>query len=421
MRNYLQLPQFQPGDSRINVAPLHNALEAYGNKTMQFNQIERQNEQQQYQRGREAKQDARQETFDQMRIAEQLAQRADAIGRLPPEQRGPAWQQHLAAHERYFPGNQLDPEDLDPMQGPARYAAAFGGIARDPREDKLIDLKIAEAQKSLAAPVGGTPQPTALIQNYNFRNSLKTPEERAQFDDLVRRQNMLAGDTLIDGRSGAPVANVGDAIARGEQQKVFGREMGERQAGAPKAAAALESANVKSDVLIDTIARARRLVGPMTTGLPGAALSNIPGTSARDLSALTDTLKANAGFQELQTMRDNSPTGGALGQVAVQELAMLQATITSLEQAHTAAQFSQALDNFEKFVVGSKERRKAAYDATYGGAQQPQQMQVAPQPTARQVPTQAAQMLRGDPSPEAIREFNEVFGPGAAEGVLNGR
>lgn len=36
------------------------------------------------------------------------------------------------------------------------------------------------------------------------------------------------------------------------------------------------------------------------------------------------------------------------------------------------------------------------------------------------VPPEAASMLQADPSPQAIREFNEVFGPGAAESILGG-
>jgi hypothetical protein len=53
MRNYFSLPQFNPGDMRINTAPVQNALEAYGAKTERFGQIERQQQEQTYQRGRD--------------------------------------------------------------------------------------------------------------------------------------------------------------------------------------------------------------------------------------------------------------------------------------------------------------------------------------------------------------------------------
>ena len=55
------------------------------------------------------------------------------------------------------------------------------------------------------------------------------------------------------------------------------------------------------------------------------------GSTRADLEALLSTIRANIGFDRLQRMRKESPTGGALGQVAVQELLALQATMGSLD------------------------------------------------------------------------------------------
>ena len=51
------------------------------------------------------------------------------------------------------------------------------------------------------------------------------------------------------------------------------------------------------------------------------------------------------------------------------------------------------------------------------GARPPAQRQ----PAAMNIPPQAIQELMSDPSPAAIAEFNDAFGAGAAEAVLNGR
>lgn len=59
-------------------------------------------------------------------------------------------------------------------------------------------------------------------------------------------------------------------------------------------------------------------------------LASIPGSQAADTQAQVNTLKARMGFEQLQKMREASPTGGALGQVAVQELEFLQATVQNL-------------------------------------------------------------------------------------------
>jgi hypothetical protein len=58
----------------------------------------------------------------------------------------------------------------------------------------------------------------------------------------------------------------------------------------------------------------------------------IPMTDAKELASIFTTIKANIGFDRLQRMRELSKTGGALGQVAVQELEALQASIASLDQ-----------------------------------------------------------------------------------------
>lgn len=63
-----------------------------------------------------------------------------------------------------------------------------------------------------------------------------------------------------------------------------------------------------------------------------AYLSYVPGTSAYDLSGLLQTIKANVGFDKLQEMRENSPTGGALGQVSNMELNSLQSVLGNLSQ-----------------------------------------------------------------------------------------
>lgn len=80
-----------------------------------------------------------------------------------------------------------------------------------------------------------------------------------------------------------------------------------------------------------------------TTGASGAVLGRIPGTGAYDLDKTIDTIKANIGFTELQAMRAASPTGGALGQIAVRELDFLQAALGSLDRGQSRPQLERNL------------------------------------------------------------------------------
>ena len=114
-------------------------------------------------------------------------------------------------------------------------------------------------------------------------------------------------------------------------------------AAAEKAGLRKKEGVQRADLVIGKIDDALGKVGFFTTGLTGSVLGRIPGREAYDLRADVDTIKANIGFQELQKMRDMSPTGGALGQVAIQELNMLQAVISSLDANQSEAQIKKGL------------------------------------------------------------------------------
>jgi chemotaxis protein histidine kinase CheA len=107
--------------------------------------------------------------------------------------------------------------------------------------------------------------------------------------------------------------------------------------------AALSHANK----VLGDVAETNTLVKPATTGILGKPTSFIPGTDAYNLNQRLLTIKANLGFDRLQQMRDASPTGGALGQVAVQELQALQATVGSLDIGQDSKELAKNLSKIE--------------------------------------------------------------------------
>ena len=62
----------------------------------------------------------------------------------------------------------------------------------------------------------------------------------------------------------------------------------------------------------------------MLPGAIGSGMALIPGTPAYDTNAQIETVISSIGFDRLQKMRDESPTGGALGQVSERELSQLK-------------------------------------------------------------------------------------------------
>lgn len=134
-------------------------------------------------------------------------------------------------------------------------------------------------------------------------------------------------------------------------------EANEQQAG--RRATELTTANI----VVEDIDFALDLADAWTTGLLGAGVSLVPGTPAYDLKSLLTTIKSNVGFAQLQHMRENSPTGGALGPVSDFENRQLQAVLGNLEQSQSEAQFRR---NLERLKVIYLDIIHGAGNWTYG-------------------------------------------------------
>jgi len=102
------------------------------------------------------------------------------------------------------------------------------------------------------------------------------------------------------------------------------------------------------------------------TGLRGA-IPNIPGTAAADAQAKLNTLKSQVAFGVLQEMRNNSKTGGALGQVSDAEGKRLEANLAALENAQSVEQMKDSLAKIIDYAGGAKDRIRLAYNLKHSG------------------------------------------------------
>ncbi|WP_332823561.1 hypothetical protein [Stutzerimonas kunmingensis] len=151
-----------------------------------------------------------------------------------------------------------------------------------------------------------------------------------------------------------------DAAARAAGGKKEAELAAERAANAPKTIARYEAALTTAANVTQSIDNALGLISPMSAGFGGARLRGIEGTPAFNLAAEVQTIKANLGFDRLQQMRDNSPTGGALGQVAVQELVALQSTVANLDPDQSEEQLRANLGRVKEHYA---RWRKAVEDS----------------------------------------------------------
>jgi hypothetical protein len=221
-------------------------------------------------------------------------------------------------------------------------------------------------------PQGGADMP-ANIREWEYYNALP-PEDQSAYLRMKRSNpylnlgtefaqpdpanpGMLAGPTI-------PIDNRGQA-ADTAGGTVLGRETAERELQRPAVQAAMVQADAKTDQVMSVIDRAINMAGAGETGLVGSVMGAVPGSKAYDLRAAITTVKANLGFAELQAMRDASPTGGALGQVAVQELVALQSTLESLDPNQSEDQLKANLARVKELLERQKMYRQAAAAAKY--------------------------------------------------------
>jgi hypothetical protein len=236
--------------------------------------------------------------------------------------------------------------------------------------------------------------------------------ERTQYSGI----NLTFGeDGGVSGLSiGGPSMGLGGTGTKGNEPAVVRSPEnggpvvtpGEQQLRANKSWQSLQAGGEKTNLVREEIARALPLVKDGTTGAFAAA-KDIPlfgpSTDSGRLAQVLKTIKANIGFDELQQMRENSPTGGALGQVAVQEIDFLQSVLGSLEQAQRPEDLNFVLRRLDNYMANRDVRRREAFAQDY-----PELAQFAgfAKRTAAEV-----KRIQGDDDFDALPSGAEFIGP----------
>lgn len=158
----------------------------------------------------------------------------------------------------------------------------------------------------------------------------------------------------------------------------------ERRATLPKVKAAHDKIQADANVVLEQVERAKSLLGPMTTGW-GAALEYLPATDARKLANILDTIKNRIAFNELSTMRQNSPTGGAVGQLTDAERTALGNLMGSLDNYQSGDDIREVLDQISTLTKKLSSSAADAFYATYpDAAVEPRASTQQPTPTQSQ-------------------------------------
>lgn len=141
--------------------------------------------------------------------------------------------------------------------------------------------------------------------------------------------------------------------SKNAQAEITGRLKANYIADRPQIMAAFRTEKSRYELEMKTaIAGARKYITELKANGWTGLLSALPESDAGVLARYLETIKSNVGFRALQEMRDNSPTGGALGNVSELELKQLNAVKGSLEIRTTAEQLLETLN-----VVDTSTRR----------------------------------------------------------------
>ena len=131
---------------------------------------------------------------------------------------------------------------------------------------------------------------------------------------------------------------------------------------------ALQDFKRKTETLTKTIADAESMINTYSTGFQGGVAQYLPWSTDRSrLDDYLTTLKANLGFDSLQKMRDNSTTGGALGQVSEMENKLLQSINGALNPKNPGVMQAN-LDRIKELYPQVLIEKTQVYQDTYGEA-----------------------------------------------------
>lgn len=247
--------------------------------------------------------------------------------------------------------------------------ADFNGMSIPPVN--MAQGAVGQPSASMPLPPSGYPQDPVAAHAQAVAGQQDqigvNPMQRQELANPMQPQNLQPGGMGVIPGYGDAVSNIAaqkkSAEATAESDAKY---MAEGRQRLPQAQRALQDAERSSQNIMRVVGQVRNdAQKAFTTGFTGSIAGAVAGSPAYDLKQNLDTLRANAAFDTLQNMRNNSPTGGALGAISEKELSLLEAAFTNLNNSQSYDQFMQNLQAFETQNQASLEAMKRAYNEDY--------------------------------------------------------
>lgn len=203
----------------------------------------------------------------------------------------------------------------------------------------------------------------AAIAEFNRQNL--TANELSLESDRAEQRGISRGQLGVAQRNAAVNEAAGARQAANVEAPIPPKDRQKRDAAFPQASAGLRGAVNEIDTLRADLLALRALPG--LAGITGAIEGRLPSVkgSSSLAQAKLDKILARGQFRELQNMRNNSPTGGALGAISDRENASLRSAFASLDQRQKLADFQKAIDDAVAQLDFSKGNITQAFEDTY--------------------------------------------------------
>lgn len=221
----------------------------------------------------------------------------------------------------------------------------------------------------------------------------------------------------LDTRSGV-ASVIPNGPADVEATGIAEKDARKNEQGQLKLGTTLESLNLNIKDIEDGGLPVAGIGGDIRRTLIGRVLT---GDSALNFGNRTAQITDSAALAEVQNMRDNSPTGGAVGSLTDDERRAIGNAVTGINSSTDPEEYLRAAKAFRELALDLA-YGQGAWEMAEDGQITLKDQSAAPPPagaTAAPAP-EAVDMLRQNDTPQNRKYFDDVFGPGAAERALGG-
>lgn len=242
----------------------------------------------------------------------------------------PTWQEKT----EYDPDVEFDLSSTQPNQGnlptdrtPMSVLEHEYYMKLPTQKQKAAYLEMKRAPRVFSSDVGG--QPSLVTPGIaGGQTEVETLSGLEQEIDAESRKAKAVAEAKVTGV---------DLQKEGREQEKWNFKKGQED---EKKFRRLEGKGLAGQTVVEDLGRSFEIIEkhekktiPRAAGFVGSIAKKFPETDAQVLSEHLSSIKSNISIDRLQAMREASPTGGALGQVPVQQQEYLMSLLGSLKQS----------------------------------------------------------------------------------------